>query len=466
MSEDIITITNPVDFMDKSFMEYILKNIGYKKDTYTLKIIKKYQMTKQIVIKFNTPTETNKFIERFNQKFFDDSANLKLNIEKKDSNEKDEINPNKEMTYNKDYPNFVDKKYEKNPKYEGLLLLDTSIAERHKKVISWLITKIGSNLIKGQSVMNISLPVYIFDGRTMLEIFAYELKQSPIILSRAYYATSTMEKLKWVTTFLLSQLYLSALQTKPFNPIIGETFQTRIGSMNVYCELIVNKPPTCSFYCIDDNKTYKFYGYVGTVASTGANSCKATKRGKIILEFKDGSKYRIYYPNIYLSGVTVGNKLFNYKNIALIVDEINQYVSYVKFNLENKKGGIFSMFGGKKEKPRNPDYFEGDILKLSDVKIDKEGAKHERDKKATSFCKISGEWSSYISFDNEVYWTKNNDDLLNLYFMEFTLPSDSTFREDVKLFKEGKEEEAQKIKEKYEQIQRDDRKLREKYNPK
>ena len=28
MSEDIITITNPVDFMDKSFMEYILKNIG------------------------------------------------------------------------------------------------------------------------------------------------------------------------------------------------------------------------------------------------------------------------------------------------------------------------------------------------------------------------------------------------------------------------------------------------------
>ncbi len=465
MSEDTITITNPVDFMDKSFMDYIMKTIGYKKETYTLKIIKKYQMTKEIVIKFNNPTETNNFINKYNQRFFDDSANLKLNIEKKDSNEKDEINPNKEMTYNKDYPNLVDTKYEKNLKYEGLLLQDPAIAERHKKVISWLIKKIGSNLIKGQSVMNISLPVYIFDGRTMLEIFAYELKQSPIFLSRAYYSTSQMEKLKWVTTFLLSQLYLSTLQTKPFNPIIGETFQTKIGSMNVYCELIVNKPPTCSFYCIDDNKTYKFYGYVGTVASTGANSCKATKRGKIILEFKDGSKYRIYYPNIYLSGVNVGNKLFNYKNVALIVDEINQYVSYIKFNPDNKKSGIFSMFSSKKEK-KNPDYFIGDILKVSDVKIDNEGAKHEREKKATSFCSISGEWSSFISFDNEIYWTRNNEDLLSLYFMDFTLPSDSTFREDVKLFKEGKETEAQTIKENYEQVQRDDRKLREKYKNK
>ena len=465
MSEDTITITNPVDFMDKSFMDSIMKTLGYKKETYTLKIIKKYQMTKEIVIKFTKPTETNNFINKYNQRFFDDSANIKLNIEKKDSNEKDEINPNKEMTYNKDYPNLVDTKYEKNPKYEGLLLQDPSIAERHKKVISWLIKKIGSNLIKGQSVMNISLPVYIFDGRTMLEIFAYELKQSPIFLSRAYYSTSQMEKLKWVTTFLLSQLYLSALQTKPFNPIIGETFQTKIGSMNVYCELIVNKPPTCSFYCIDDNKTYKFYGYVGTVASTGANSCKATKRGKIILEFKDGSKYRIYYPNIYLSGVNVGNKLFNYKHVALVVDEINQYVSYVKFNPDDKKSGIFSMFGSKKEK-KNPDFFIGDILKLSDVKIDNEGAKHEREKKATSFCSISGEWSSFISFDNEVYWIRNNEDLMSLYFMDFTLPSDSTFREDVKLFKEGKESEAQTIKENYEQVQRDDRKLREKYKNK
>ena len=461
---DSVTITNPVDFMNKSFMEYIMGKIGYKKEKYTLNIIKKYEMTQEITIKFQNPEETDKFISKYNGKFFDDSSTLQLNIIKKESELKEVINTNKEMTYNKDYPNLVDTKYELKPKTEGLILLDASIAERHKKVISWLISKIGSTLIKGQSVMNISLPVYIFDGRTMLEIFAYELKQSPIYLSRAFYAPNQMEKLRWVTTFFISQLYLSPLQTKPFNPIIGETFQTKIGNMNIYCELIVHKPPTCSFYCIDDNRTYKFYGYVGTVASTGANSCKATKKGKIILEFKDGFKYRIYYPNIYLNGVTMGTKTFNYKHVALVVDEINQYVSYIKFIPEGKKGGLFSMFGGnKKDKNHYPDYFIGDILKLSDVKIDNEGAKHERDKKATSFCSITGEWSKYIAFDGDVYWTRNNEDLLKLHFMDFTLPSDSTFREDVLLFKEGKEDEAQKIKEKYEEIQRNDRKLREKF---
>jgi hypothetical protein len=44
--------------------------------------------------------------------------------------------------------------------------------------------------------------------------------------------------------------------------------------------------------------------------------------------------------------------------------------------------------------------------------------------------------------------------------MEFKLPSDSTLRKDLKLFIEGKEEEAQVEKEKMEEMQRRDRKLR------
>jgi hypothetical protein len=43
------------------------------------------------------------------------------------------------------------------------------------------------------------------------------------------------------------------------------------------------------------------------------------------------------------------------------------------------------------------------------------------------------------------------------------LPSDSSFREDLNLFINGNETEAQSIKEKYEDVQRNDRNLREKY---
>ena len=47
--------------------------------------------------------------------------------------------------------------------------------------------------------------------------------------------------------------------------------------------------------------------------------------------------------------------------------------------------------------------------------------------------------------------------------MKFTLPSDSTVREDLVTFKTGLEEEADAVKIKLEEMQRKDRKLREKY---
>lgn len=54
-----------------------------------------------------------------------------------------------------------------------------------------VIKKIGKKLFKGQNVMNISLPVYIFDKRTMLQVFAYELKESSL-----YYQKHIMLKIK------------------------------------------------------------------------------------------------------------------------------------------------------------------------------------------------------------------------------------------------------------------------------
>ena len=43
-----------------------------------------------------------------------------------------------------------------------------------------------------------------------------------------------------------------------------------------------------------------------------------------MIEFKDGNKYRIYYPTMIAGGVTMGKKTFNIKNSALIVDLNNE----------------------------------------------------------------------------------------------------------------------------------------------
>jgi hypothetical protein len=69
-----------------------------------------------------------------------------------------------------------------------------------------------------------------------------------------------------------------------------------------------------------------------------------------------------------------------------------------------------------------------------------------------------------LKFEDKVYWKNGEFEFPNLKRMAFTLPSDSTFREDVNWFKKKDENMAQKYKVKLEELQRNDRKLREKFS--
>lgn len=148
---------------------------------------------------------------------------------------------------------------------------------------------------------------------------------------------------------MFSQLHLSPLQTKPFNPILGETVQLEIGnSTKVYLEQTVNKPPTSNFLVL--GKNYKSYGFIVTEASTGANSITARKTGSFTIEFKDGNKHTIFFPNIGIKGLSMGNRTFNYKHCAIIKDEISNMSIFLKFN-PDEKSTLGKLFFSQKSTP-------------------------------------------------------------------------------------------------------------------
>jgi hypothetical protein len=74
---------------------------------------------------------------------------------------------------------------------------------------------------------------------------------------------------------------------------------------------------------------------------------------------------------------------------------------------------------------------------------------------------IEGEWSDFIKFDDKVYWQQDNFTYEPIYKMDYTLPSDSLFREDLLLFKHEYQDLAQDAKVNLEELQRHDRKLRD-----
>ena len=450
--------------MNKSYIQERLKFLGYG-DMCEIKMITYNEMPMELELKFLFPELAEKFMNTMNNKSIDEFIDHPLKLKFGPSDKKNILLFTKEAFYYENYTQWPEVLYVRKPNEEGLVLTSTFQIENQKRTMSFLIKKIGKNMLKGQSVMNISLPVYIFDKRTMLQVFAYELKEAPYLLAKAFYIKNDIQKLKQMTVFFLSQIVLSPILVKPFNPIIGETYQAKIGNLNIYLEQTVHKPPTANFYCFDDDGLYKIYGYLAVTAHAGVNCFTSKKLGNVVIEFKDGYKYRIYYPTILVGGTTMGKKFFNIKNCALMVDLKNEICSYIKFNPD--KVGLFQgLFNKKKNIEYYPDKFIGKIVNLSDVKIDKEGSNHELKKDAKFYSILGGEWTQEIIFGEEIYWKRNLDNYLNMYEMEYKLPSDSSLREDMNLWGHNDEEKAQIKKEEYEEIQRKDTKLRNKYNKK
>jgi hypothetical protein len=83
-----------------------------------------------------------------------------------------------------------------------------------------------------------------------------------------------------------------------------------------------------------------------------------------------------------------------------------------------------------------------------------------KDMSKDAISTVEGEFSNIIRFDDVPYWEYDSIEFPKFLRMGLTLPSDSTFREDIVWLKKDNEDEAQKAKIKLEEIQRVDRKLR------
>jgi hypothetical protein len=107
--------------------------------------------------------------------------------------------------------------------------------------------------------------------------------------------------------------------------------------------------------------------------------------------------------------------------------------------------------------------FSGFVAKSSDIKYSEKAKEYNLTSSKAALSNIEGEWSDFVSFDDKVYWQQEKFTYDPMVKMDFTLPSDSLYREDLILFKHGYQDSAQDAKICMEELQRHDRKLREKY---
>ena len=77
---------------------------------------------------------------------------------------------NEIISYDLEYEKILIEQYERKLGTEGLKYLDYNVIEKQRSVAGYLIKTVGMNLIQGKSIMNVSLPINIFDNRSILEL--------------------------------------------------------------------------------------------------------------------------------------------------------------------------------------------------------------------------------------------------------------------------------------------------------
>jgi len=357
--------------------------------------------------------------------------------------------------------------YAKNA--EGQIeVINQELLKKQKTVLSHMIKEFGSAILSGKSVMSISLPVGIFEPRSQIEREAHNLLYAPYFLGKAANIDDTLEQFKFTVTHFIASMHITINPQKPFNPVLGETFQGMIGDNPVYGEQISHHPPITAIQLL--GKGFKVQGSTEFGAALSMNSVKSKKIGFLNVSYEgSGALIRVQYPGSIMNGTSMGKRTFNFTGKFYIFDLENRY--YCEVDFDNNSSSLLSMFSSKKTQVAQ-DFFQGGIWKIKDSfaeKLRQQTLKFqeldlkfkEKDHAIEKLETIKGNWMENLFFNDQMYWSIGLPWPSKLQFIDNALPSDSNFRLDVLYLRIKDEVKAQEYKKIIEEVQRADRGLRE-----
>ena len=118
--------------------------------------------------------------------------------------------------------------------------------------------------------------------------------------------------MKLATVFLITIGTVGISMEKPFNPLIGETYQGWIDGCPIYLEQVSHHPPRSSY--IMYGRGYKIYGQIEPKIELGMNSIKGYNDRENIIEFDDGAKLSFSIPKLVIKGMIFGDREFNFED--------------------------------------------------------------------------------------------------------------------------------------------------------
>eukprot|EP01132_Coremiostelium_polycephalum_P003275 gene3275-4102_t len=303
----------------------------------------------------------------------------------------------------------------------GWKFIDDVELKKQRGVCWELVKSVGNSIIEGKELVNTTLPIALFEARSFLEKLTDTWCYAPTYLNRAAEATDPVERLKYVISFTISGLHLTSTLTKPFNPLLGETFQGSFADgTQVYSEQTSHHPPISHWQVVGKDEKFHYHGHGIWSAGCRGNVVKGYQKGPHYIDFQDGTRISWTLPDIYIKGIFWGDRVTDLAGKIHFTDERN-----------GLGGATSSKSSESKKKPK-------DVINI---------------------CTIEGTWLTHLCFNDIIYWSLEMVPS-GVIYSDNPLPTDCRFRDDLRYLKEGNIEKAKEYKALIEDKQRKEAKLR------
>lgn len=334
----------------------------------------------------------------------------------------------------------------------GLVCIDQEAINKQKGIVKEIIGSVIKNIASGLGAVSISLPVRIFEPRSAGERFIDKFSFANLFLNSAALLDNPVERLKKVMAFAVSGLYLGAKQEKPFNPLLGETFQgTFPDGTEIYVEHTSHNPPRDHFDIM--GKGYRMWGYIELDGTLSFNTLTGEIRGSTFVYFnKGGQIIKFTQPKFKLGGMMTGDRTLNYEGEFEFRDQKNSLYGAIRIGDDKNKWAI------KKKKIKKDDLV-GKIWSFN----------YETGKQGSPLVTVYGSWlKKFTAFDDkkDKLWRIDRDLPIRHIPVDHAIPSDWRYREDLIWLSRKNLEYASTWKGRIEAKQRVDRQLRDGHNKK
>ena len=317
--------------------------------------------------------------------------------------------------------------------YQGVFCLNQEVIDKQSGIIKEVITQLTKCLWSG-TAMSLSLPIRIFEPRSMLERYTDWFAFAPDLLTKAGECTDKIEAFKYVVVFSLSALFRSSEQLKPLNPMLGETYECEWkDGTKCYVEHTNHTPPISHFYIKSAKNLFIISGYIqmemgGIMKAMFKNAMLMVLKGKVTVYLpKLNQRINYQFPKITMGGALWGQRHVYFSDHMKFEDPDNNIKAIIAFGnaIRELKGKRIHDIYGKifKYQYNNDDLdqpFYSEYIPSYPFPSNKDDIISE----------ITGSWLEDIIIDNKVYLSIKETVSPQIYPCEKVLDSDARYRED------------------------------------